>query len=161
MRDAELRALYLGTTWSVRISGGTLRLAPGTPAPRPLRPSAVVTAYNPFSHPATPAENRAAFRRLAARARGPLSRAHGTGPERLRWSEPGVVLLGPGARDAAVALGEEFRQNAILAVDEDGRVSIVATRAGFCGRGVGEEIQPHTETQRDAFASLLHIRTCS
>ena len=141
MSDAELRALYLGTTWSVRISGSTLRLAPGTPAPRPLRSSAIVTAYNPFSAPATPAQNRAAFRRLLARVAGARrfpTRAHGTGPERLRWSEPGLSL--PGAPDAAITLGVEFLQNAILTVDAHGRVEIVVTRPGFCGRAVGERI---------------------
>lgn len=145
MRDCETLRAYLATTWSVRISGGTLRLAPGRPAPRPLRPSAIVTAHNPFSQPTPLAENRAAARRLLARAAGfgvPClpSRAHGTGPERLRWSEPGLALLGPAALDLAIALGVENGQNAILAVSPGGRVEIVATRNGFCGRAVGEKL---------------------
>ncbi len=143
MNDRETLRAYLATTWSVRISGGTLRLAPGRPAPRPLRPSAIVTAYNPFSRPAPRADNRAAARRLIARAEGlgvPClpSRAHGTGPDRLCWSEPGLALLGPAALSTAIALAVEYGQNAILAIAADGRVDIVATRNGFCGRAVGE-----------------------
>lgn len=145
MSDRETLRAYLATTWSVRTSGGTLRLAPGRPAPRPLRPSAIITAYNPFSQPTPPAENRAAARRLLARAADSgvpclPSRAHGTGPERLRWSEPGLALLGPAALDIAIALAVEYRQNAILAVAADGHVDIVATRNGFCGRAVGETL---------------------
>ena len=141
MNDRDTLRAYLATTWSVRISGGTLRLSPGRPAPRPLRPSAIVTAYNPFSQPA-PDTNRAAARRLLARAADSgvpclPSRAHGTGPERLCWSEPGLALLGPAALDTAIALAVEYRQNAILAVAADGRVEIIATRNGFCGRAVG------------------------
>lgn len=145
MSDRETLRAYLATTWSVRISGGTLRLAPGRRAPRPLRPSAIVTAYNPFSQPTPRAYNRAAARSLLARAAGldaPClpARAHGTGPERLRWSEPGLALLGPAALDIAIALAAEYRQNAILAVSPGGSVEIVATRNGFCGRAVGEKL---------------------
>ncbi len=137
-----LRAAYLATTWSVRTPGGTLRLASGGPAPRPLRPAAIVTAYNPASVRSSPAENRAAARRLldeVAALRVPClpARAHAPDP---RWNEPGVALLGPAALDAAVRLGVAWRQNAILTVDEAGLVSLVATRPGFCGRGVGEVI---------------------
>lgn len=145
MDDGETLRAYLATTWSVRTSGGTLRLSPGRPAPRPLRPSAIVTAYNPFSQPTPRAHNRAAARRLLTEAAGlgvPClpSRAHGTGHDRLCWSEPGLALLGPAALDTAIALGAEYRQNAILAVAADGRVDIVATRNGFCGRAIGETL---------------------
>jgi len=137
-----LRAAYLATTWSVRTPGGTLHLAPGRPAPRPLRPAAIVTAYNPASVRTSVAENRAAARRLLAQvvALGvPClpARAHAPDP---RWNEPGVALLGPGALDAAMRLGAAWGQNAILAVDGAGVVSLVATRRGFCGRGVGEVV---------------------
>jgi hypothetical protein len=137
-----LRAAYLATTWSVRTPGGTLHLAPGRPAPRPLRPAAIVTAYNPASVRTSVAENRAAARRLLAQVEAlgvPClpARAHAPDP---RWNEPGVALLGPAALDAAVRFGAEWGQNAILAVDGASVVSLVATRPGFCGRGVGEVV---------------------
>ncbi len=140
--DEALRAAYLETTWSVRTSGGSLRLAPGRPAPRPLRPAAIVTAYNPASVRTSVAENRAAARRLVDEVAAlgvPClpARAHAPDP---RWNEPGVALLGPAALAAAVRLGVACGQNAILAVDGAGLVSLVATRPGFCGRGVGEVI---------------------
>lgn len=141
--DEALRAAYLATTWSVRAPGGTLRLAPGRPAPRPLRPATIVTAYNPASVPTSPAENRAAARRLLAQVAAlgvPClpARAHAPDP---RWNEPGITLLGPAALDAAVRLGVEWGQNAILAVDGAGLVSLVVTRPGFCGRSPGEVIE--------------------
>lgn len=137
-----LRAAYLATTWSVRTPGGTLHLAPGRPAPRPLRPAAIVTAYNPASVRTSVAENRAAARRLlgqVAALRVPClaARAHAPDP---RWNEPGVALLGPAALHAAVRLGVEWGQNAILTVDGAGLVSLVATRRGFCGRSPGAVI---------------------
>lgn len=140
--DEALRAAYLATTWSVRAPGGTLHLAPGRPAPRPLRPAAIVTAYNPASVHASAAENRAAARRLLQEvvALGvPClpARAHAPDP---RWNEPGLALLGPAALDAAVRLGVAWRQNAILAIDDAGLVSLVVTRPGFCGRSPGEVI---------------------
>jgi hypothetical protein len=140
--DEALRAAYLATTWSVRTPGGTLHLAPGCPAPRPLRPAAIVTAYNPASARTSLAENRAAARRLLAQVAALgvpclAARAHAPDP---RWTEPGVALLGPAALDAAVRLGVQWGQNAILAVDGSGVVSLVATRPGFCGRGAGEVI---------------------
>lgn len=140
--DEALRAAYLATTWSVRAPGGSLRLAPGRPAPRPLRPAAIVTAYNPASVRASLAENRAAARRLldeVAALGVPClpARAHAPAP---RWNEAGVALLGPAPLDAAVRLGVAWAQNAVLAVDDDGLVSLVVTRPGFCGRGVGEVI---------------------
>ena len=143
MADDALRALYLGSTWSVRASGGTLRLAPGVLAPRPLRPSAIVTAYNPGSLPTPLAANRAAARALVAWATALgvphlPARAHGTGPQRLLWSEPALALLGPPARAAAVKLGREWAQNAVVTVDHAGRVEIVVTRPGFCGLAVGK-----------------------
>ncbi len=139
----ELRAAYLVTTWSVRTPGGTLRLAPGRPAPRLLRPAAIVTAYNPASAPAPRPQNRAAARRLLLQVSElglPFfaARAHGTAPE---WDEPGLALLGPSARDAAVRLAASWNQNAIAAIASDGRVTLVATRRGFCGRQVGEEVR--------------------
>lgn len=140
--DEALRAAYLATTWSVRAPGGTLHLAPGRPAPPPLRPAAIVTAYNPASVHSSPAENRAAARRLlhevvALGVPCLPARAHAPDP---RWNEPGVAILGAAALDAAVRLGVAWGQNAILAVDDAGLVSLVATRPGFCGRDPGEVI---------------------
>ncbi|HLM69403.1 MAG TPA: DUF3293 domain-containing protein, partial [Longimicrobium sp.] len=130
--DEALRAAYLATTWSVRAPGGTLHLAPGRPAPRPLRPAAIVTAYNPASVRTSLAENRAAARRLLAQVADlgvPCLPARAHAPD-LRWNEPGVALLGPASLAAAVRLGAEWGQNAILGVDGAGVISLVATRPG-------------------------------
>lgn len=138
----ELRAAYLRTTWSVRTPGGTIRLAPGCPAPPLLRPAAIVTAYNPASSPTAAPQNRAAARRLLAQVAElgiPFlpARAHGSTRE---WDEPGLALLGPAARAAALRLAGSWHQNAIASIEDDGRVVLLATRPGFCGRAVGEEV---------------------
>jgi hypothetical protein len=138
----ELRAAYLLTTWSVRAPGGTLRLAPGRPAPRLLRPAAIVTACNPASAPAPRPENRAAARALLREVSALgipclAARAHGSTRE---WDEPGLALLGPAARATALRLAAQWGQNAIAFTGTDGRVVLLATRPGFCGRAVGQEL---------------------
>jgi hypothetical protein len=136
--DAALAAAYLGTTWSVRAAGGTHRLTPGCPPPAGLPACAIVTAYNPASTPRSRAENRAALRRLRARLGVPFlpARAHGRPRE---WDEPGFALLGAGVLPAALALGAELGQNAIVWADPGG-VRIVVTRAGFHGLAPGDEL---------------------
>lgn len=119
-----------------------MRLAPGRPAPRLLRPSAIVTACNPASAVTPVPENRAAARRLLAQVTAlgiPFfpTRAHGSIRE---WDEPGLALLGPAARAAALRLAESWHQNAIIMIEDDGRVVLLATRPGFCGRAVGQEL---------------------
>jgi hypothetical protein len=58
--DAELLEAYRDTTWTVEMTAGTLDVRLGTPADPQLRPSGIVTAYNPASIARTPAENHAA-----------------------------------------------------------------------------------------------------
>ena len=83
--DAELLEAYRATLWTVDTAAGTLDLRLERPADPQLRPSGIVTAYNPASIARTPDENRAAdqellrhvrslgvqFRRTFARGGGP------------------------------------------------------------------------------------------
>ena len=141
MSDLDLLAAYRSTTWTVEAADEELLVRPGTPAPAPLRPSAIVTAWNPASRRATAGENARADAGLRARlgALGhPLLRtlARGSQPE---WDEPGWCITGP-VRQIAVSLGEDFGQNAILWIDAAGEVSIVCTRDGFCGAQIGQVV---------------------
>jgi len=147
MIDAGLLALYRSTTWSVDAPGGRLAAGPGAPAPHALRPSAIVTAFNPASQPHSRDENQRADERLRGRiaALGLVhwrTLAHGTGGdpvEAAQWDEPGWCLPGE-TRDAAVALGSDFGQNAIVWIDAAGVATTVCTREGFCGARVGEVV---------------------
>jgi hypothetical protein len=143
--DAALLAAYLATTWTVRLPAGPVPVRVGAPAPDPaLRPSGIVTACNPASRRRDTARNRHAnvllLRRLDAMGLAWLpALAHGTGAEAHLWDEPGFAL--PGApREAVVALGRRFGQNAVVWMDAAGRVSLAATRDGFCGCRVGQEV---------------------
>jgi hypothetical protein len=151
--DAALLAAYAATRWTVHLPSGRLTLGLAAPAPPPLRPSAVVTACNPASRSVSDQENERADRVLreridADRIRWHRTEAQPSGHDAERWREPGYVLLAVD-REAAVRLGEDFGQNAIVWIGADGRVSLVATRAGFCGRMPGEEI-PVPEMDGDA-----------
>lgn len=144
MTDRELVAAYLATAWTVDSPGGALRVRPGETAPPALRPSAIVTAYNPASHRRSADENRRADEALRARIATAPHAAWRTHPRDAddpshAWYEPGWCLVGE-VRDEAVGLGAEFGQNAIVWVDGDGAVSIVCTRDGFCGARIGERI---------------------
>jgi len=139
--DRDLLAAYRSTTWTVQTADEELLVRPGTPAPEPLRPSAIVTAYNPASRRATAHENDRADAALRARlgALGhPLLRtlARGSQPE---WNEPGWCVAGP-VRQIAVSLAAELGQNAILWIDAAGEVTIVCTRDGFCAARMGQVV---------------------
>jgi hypothetical protein len=115
---------------------------PGTPAPAPLRPSGIVTAFNPASRPLTPDANLRADAALRARIDAlalPAHRtlAHGTGDQATAWDEPGWCLTGDVRHDVE-SLGADFGQNAIVWIDPAGEVTIVCTRDGFCAARVGE-----------------------
>jgi len=130
----------------VRAPGGPLAVRPGEPAPAPLRPSGIVTAFNPASRPLPPGANLRADAALRARlgALGlPAYRtlAHGTGDDAAAWDEPGWCVAGD-VRAEVVRLGAEFGQNAIVWIDTSGEVTIVCTREGFCGARVGEVLLP-------------------
>lgn len=148
MSDAELLALYRSTTWRVDAPGGVLTVRPGLTAPPRLRPSAIVTACNPASEqPHSPGDNGRADQSLRERiaALGLVSwrtRSLGVGVDGKpapEWDEPGWCLAGE-TRDAAVELGRDFGQNAIVWIDGGGAVAMVCTREGFCGARVGEVV---------------------
>lgn len=143
--DAELLEAYRHSLWTVEMPAGTLdvRLSGRAPDPQ-LRPSGVVTAYNPASIPRTADENRAADQELLRHVRSlgvPFRRtvAQGNGPGTDTWEEPGFLLLGD-VRPLLVELGLVFGQNAVLWIDTTGAVSLVCTRAGFAGRLPGQKI---------------------
>ncbi|HEX6748951.1 MAG TPA: DUF3293 domain-containing protein [Longimicrobium sp.] len=145
MSDSDLLAAYLATVWSVDGPDGALEVRPGRIAPPPLRPSAIVTAYNPASQPRPAEENDRADADLRARiaaagAEPWRTLARGTGDDAGAWDEPGWLIRGD-VRGLAVALGAEFGQNAIVWIDAAGDVAIVVTRDGFCRTAVGEVVR--------------------
>lgn len=155
MSDAELLRAYGETLWTITLPDARellLRLPPAPPPDPVLFGAAIVTAYNPASRPHSAAANQAADLALRARiadlhARAPErvrihpALAHGTGDDAARWDEPGYAISGI-RRSTAVALGEEFGQNAIVWIDAAGRATLVVTRSGFCGRAPGEALHP-------------------
>lgn len=144
MSDPELLSAYRATVWSVDAPDGRVTVRPGTAAPATLRPSAIVTAYNPASQPHHPEQNERADQALRARIRALglhpwRTLAHGTGEDAAAWDEPGWCLPGE-TRDAAVEIGRDFGQNAIVWIDAAGQVAMICTRDGFCGARVGEVV---------------------
>lgn len=144
MSDAELLDAYRGTTWSVEMTAGTLDVRLDTLADPQLRPSGIVTAYNPASIARTPAENQAADQELLRHVRSlgvqfRRSVATGSAPGAEEWEEPGFLLLGD-VRPLLVELGLVFGQNAVVWIDATGAVSLVNTRAGFAGMRPGQKI---------------------
>lgn len=139
--DLDLLAAYRATTWTLELPDGPFRLRLTEPV-AVLRPLGIITAYNPASVLCTEAENRAANLELQREleAAGVVIYdvvAASTGEEGERWTEPGFAVAGL-PREVLVSLGERYGQNAIVWVDEEGRATLVVTRPGFCGRGVGE-----------------------
>jgi hypothetical protein len=129
----------------VETQDGPLTVRPGDPAPAPLRPSGIVTAFNPASRPLPPDANLRADAALRARiAALGLSMhrtlARGTGADAAAWDEPGWCVAGD-LRDIVVSLGADFGQNAIVWIVPEGEVTIVCTRDGFCGARVGEVLE--------------------
>jgi hypothetical protein len=117
-----------------------------TPADPQLRPSGIVTAYNPASIARTPDENRAAdqellrhVRSLGVQFRRVVGAGGGSGSGADAWEEPGFLLLGD-VRPLLVELGLVFGQNAVVWIDATGAVSLVNTRAGFAGMRPGQKI---------------------
>jgi hypothetical protein len=130
----------------VQAPDGPLTVRPGKPAPVPLRPSGIVTAFNPASRLLPRDANLRADAALRVRldALGlPAHRtlARGTGDHAPAWDEPGWCVAGD-ARAAVVRLGAELGQNAVVWIDAAGEVTIVCTREGFCGARVGEVLLP-------------------
>lgn len=142
--DAELLDAYRGTTWTVEMTAGTLDVRLAAPADPQLRPSGIVTAYNPASIARTPDDNRASdqellrhVRSLGVQFRRVVATGGGAGAD--AWEEPGFLLLGD-VRPLLVELGLVFGQNAVLWIDATGAVSLVCTRAGFAGMRPGQKI---------------------
>lgn len=145
VNDAELLDAYRATVWTVDLAAGTADVRLGEPADAQLRPSGIVTAYNPASIARTPDENRAADQELLRHVRSlgvPFRRtmARGTAPGADEWEEPGFLLLGD-VRPLLVELGLVFGQNAVVWVDATGAVSLVCTRARFADRLPGQKIE--------------------
>jgi hypothetical protein len=145
VNDAELLDAYRATVWTVDLAAGTADVRLGEPADTQLRPSGIVTAYNPASIARTPDENRAADQELLRHVRSlgvPFRRtmARGTAPGADEWEEPGFLLLGD-VRPLLVELGLVFGQNAVVWVDATGAVSLVCTRARFADRLPGQKIE--------------------
>lgn len=147
MTDADALAAYRAAVWTIVLAdAGPVQLRLPGPAPAALRPSGIVTAYNPASLPRTARENARAHRQLRHELRRLGLRWHrcvadADGAASAEWREPGFCVLGP-VRDATVALGERFGQNAVVWTEPDGGVVLVATRRGFAGYGVGDTIRP-------------------
>lgn len=148
MSDPELLAAYLATTWTVESPTGPLllRLDEFRLADRVLRPSGIVTAYNPASVRVLPEENRRADLHLrdTIETTGLIAwrcTAQGTAADAALWKERGFVLLGT-TRETVTRLGIAYEQNAVVWNDEEGRSTLVVTRHGFCGFHVGDEIHP-------------------
>ena len=143
--DAELLEAYRQSTWTVEMPAGSLEVRLLGPSADPqLRPSGIVTAFNPASIVRTPDENRAADQELLRHVRslGVQFRrtvAAGTGPGSESWEEPGFLLLGD-VRPLLVELGLVFGQNAVVWIDGTGAASLVCTRSGFAGRRPGQKI---------------------
>jgi len=132
--------------WTVRAPDGPLAVRHGEPAPAPLRPSGIVTAFNPASRPLPPGANLRADAVLRARLGAPglaahRTLAHGTGDDADAWDEPGWCVIGD-VRAEVVRLGADFGQNAVVWIDAAGEVAIVCTREGFCGARVGAVLLP-------------------
>ena len=154
MDDRGLLASYHAAAWTVETPDGPLAVRPGRSAPAPLRPSAIVTAFNPESHPAGAAANHRADAALLGRIaalglRAHRTLAHGAGDDAEAWDEPGWCIPG-GVRAEAVRLGADFGQNAIVWIDAAGEVTIVCTREGFCGARVGEVLEAEVGSKGDS-----------
>ncbi|HET6765094.1 MAG TPA: DUF3293 domain-containing protein, partial [Longimicrobiaceae bacterium] len=99
----------------------------------------------------SPARNRRADAALRRRLEATGLRFHSVeavpeGGDGNAWREPGFAVRC--GRDAAVALGRRYGQNAVVWVDGEGRVSLVATRPGFCGAAPGAELAAPAEEER-------------
>jgi hypothetical protein len=137
--DLNLLRAYRSTTWKISLPGGAVELRVGDtlPSSTAVAPGFVITAYNPSSKLASHEENLAAHALLAMDLTGRAAAIHpslaeGTGAAARAWTEPGFLVRGL-SRARAVALGERYGQNAIVWIEEDGRVVLIATRRGFCG----------------------------
>jgi hypothetical protein len=137
----DLVQAYRSAVWTVELPAGSVEVRlDDVPADPQLRPSGIVTAYNPASIASTAEQNRDADQELLRHVRSlgvPFRRTTARGGD--GWEEPGFLLLGE-VRPLLVELGLVFGQNAVVWIDEGGAASLVCTRSGFAGRLPGQKI---------------------
>jgi hypothetical protein len=132
----ELVAAYHAARYAVRLRGGIrVELLVGEAVPRALAEvlsacaigdcatGGLITAWNPYSVPATRDDNRRRQRELLPRLRGASAVVHAGAGWGAGWREPGFAPLGI-ASGALDALAREFRQNAILTFSAGERVRL-------------------------------------
>jgi hypothetical protein len=119
----RLDAAYRATTYRVAAPGGPLDLRVGTPEPAlealldalGVRSWAFVSAANPRSRPAAPADNERAHAALLARVRAQGWQAlEGVGLPAAGWAPERSLFIAGITRAQALELGRQFGQNAIL-----------------------------------------------
>jgi hypothetical protein len=114
-RLADYRIVAVAGAFSIRIGTYSSELLHLHNLHR-VESSAVITGWNPYSEPASDEENNAALVSLgrAVAARGLTSvPAVGNDPHGLWPGEPSLLILGI-TLEAAIDLGDEVRQNAIV-----------------------------------------------
>lgn len=138
MKLAELEQAYLDTRYWANAEGTWLGLMIGRPDPlldhllarRRKDDWAFLTAWNPGSTPRPRAENLASQMALEHKLRQAgheLWVGQGIGPwnaDGTRWTEPSVLVIGI-AREAAVTLGREHEQVAIVVGRRGGAPELV------------------------------------
>lgn len=133
--DPELVAAYLRTEYRVDDQGHVFVMRVNVLSEQ-LRAchasfsvdcSTFITAWNPLSEPQSLAENEAAMTRLEHRLAAMQLRwlrGEGVDPTGTWPGEPSLLVLGLD-QPAAVALGEEFGQNAVLCAESDATPRLV------------------------------------
>ena len=95
-----------------------------------LHSAAFLTAWNPFSHPTSEADNRAAQARLEndiSQNSLPVIAGEGVDPTGEWPGEPSVLALGL-SLEAASSLGVQYQQNAIVWADQDIKPQLILLR---------------------------------
>ena len=121
--DTTLLNKYEKTEYRVHAKSGSFVLALGRPSAelaalyreRRAASAAFITAFNPYSQPATEKQNLEANARLAEEMEGlGLDVLEAVGSDHAgNWQEASFLVLGI-LREHAQALGRAFRQNAVV-----------------------------------------------
>ena len=136
--DPALLQKYRETEYRVRGDGGAFVLELDRPCEalagifreRRAASAAFISAFNPYSQATSRAENEAADARLKSRLAElgfEVIDAFGSDGTPDGWSEPSCLVLGI-TREAAEALGRDFRQNAIVFAGADAVPRLVLLR---------------------------------
>ena len=134
----ELVAAYRATDYRITTDAGAFSFRVDSVCPGLLDlhnlhgvgSSALITAWNPYSERTNDAENAAALAKLehALATRGlTFVPAIGVDPQGLWPGEPSVLILGI-ERTEAVALGNQFRQNAIVWAGREASPQLILLR---------------------------------